>query len=188
MNLQRVEELVRELLVEVGEDPNREGLARTPQRVAEAYQYLTSGYRADLKDIVNNAVFESHANNMIISRDIELYSLCEHHILPFFGVCHIGYVAQERVIGLSKLSRIVDFYARRLQIQERLTQEVAQEIMNVTNAEGVGVVIEARHMCMMMRGVEKQDSRTMTSAMLGGFKNSPQTRAEFLSLINTKLL
>lgn len=183
MNLQRVEELVRELLVEVGEDPNREGLARTPQRVAEAYQYLTSGYRADLKDIVNNAVFESHANNMIISRDIELYSLCEHHILPFFGVCHIGYVAQERVIGLSKLSRIVDFYARRLQIQERLTQEVAQEIMNVTNAEGVGVVIEARHMCMMMRGVEKQHSIMTTSSVLGSFRRESATRSEFLELL-----
>lgn len=183
MNLHRVEELVRELLVEVGEDPNREGLARTPQRVAEAYQYLTSGYRADLNEIVNNAVFESHANNMIISRDIELYSLCEHHILPFFGVCHIGYVAQERVIGLSKLSRIVDFYARRLQIQERLTQEIAQEIMNVTNAEGVGVVIEARHMCMMMRGVEKQHSIMTTSSVLGSFRSEAATRSEFLELL-----
>jgi len=183
VNLQRVEELVRELLIEVGEDPNREGLARTPQRVAEAYQYLTSGYRADLDEIVNGAVFESHANNMIISRDIELYSLCEHHILPFFGVCHIGYVAQERVIGLSKLSRIVDFYARRLQIQERLTQEIAQEIMNVTNAEGVGVVIEARHMCMMMRGVEKQHSIMTTSSVLGSFRREVATRSEFLGLL-----
>jgi GTP cyclohydrolase I len=183
VNLDRVEKLVRELLIEIGEDPNREGLQRTPQRVAEAYEYLTSGYRADLKDIVNSAVFESHANNMIISRDIELYSLCEHHILPFFGVCHIGYVAQEHVIGLSKLSRIVDFYARRLQIQERLTHEIAQEIMNVTNAEGVGVVIEARHMCMMMRGVEKQHSIMTTSSVLGSFLRDSTTRTEFLHLI-----
>ncbi len=183
MNLQRVEELVRELLVEIGEDPNREGLAKTPQRVAEAYEYLTSGYRADLNEIVNSAVFESHANNMIISRDIELYSLCEHHILPFFGVCHIGYVAQDRLIGLSKLSRIVDFYARRLQIQERLTHQIAEEIMNVTSAEGVGVVIEARHMCMMMRGVEKQHSIMTTSSVLGSFLKDQATRTEFLHLI-----
>lgn len=190
VNVQRVEELVRELLVEIGEDPNREGLLRTPRRVAEAYKYLTSGYRADLGKIVNGAVFESQANNMIISRDIEFYSLCEHHILPFFGVCHIGYVAQEHVIGLSKLSRIVDYYARRLQIQERLTQEIAQEIMNVTSAEGVGVVVEARHMCMMMRGVEKQHSIMTTSSVLGSFRREVATRTEFLNLIdrNPKLL
>lgn len=183
MNVKRVEELIRELLVEIGEDPNREGLLKTPERVAEAYDYLTSGYRADLNEIVNGAVFESHANNMIISRDIELYSLCEHHILPFFGVCHIGYVAQDHVIGLSKLSRIVDFYARRLQIQERLTHEIAKEVMSVTNADGVGVVIEARHMCMMMRGVEKQHSIMSTSSVLGSFLTDSATRSEFLNLI-----
>lgn len=183
MDIQRVERLVRELLIEIGENPDREGLVKTPQRVAQAYEYLTSGYRTDLNDIVNGAVFESHANNMIISRDIELYSLCEHHILPFFGVCHIGYVAQDKVIGLSKLSRIVDFYARRLQIQERLTHEIAKEIMNVADAEGVGVVIEARHMCMMMRGVEKQQSIMTTSSVLGSFLKDQATRTEFLHLI-----
>jgi len=184
VNLQRVEELVRELLVEIGEDPAREGLVKTPQRVALAYEYLTSGYRTDLADIVNGAVFEAHANNMIISRDIELYSLCEHHILPFFGVCHIGYVAQDKVIGLSKLSRIVDYYARRLQIQERLTREIAQEVIDVTGAEGVGVVMECRHMCMMMRGVEKQNSIMTTSSVLGSFLREQATRTEFLHLIN----
>ncbi len=183
MNLQRVEELVRELIIEIGEDPEREGLQKTPQRVAQAYEYLTSGYRTDLADVINNAVFEAHANNMIISRDIELYSLCEHHILPFFGVCHIGYVARDKVVGLSKLSRIVDYYARRLQIQERLTQQIAQEIMDVTGAEGVGVVIEARHMCMMMRGVEKQHSIMTTSSVLGSFLREDATRTEFLHLI-----
>jgi len=183
VNLQRVEELVRELIIEIGEDPEREGLQKTPQRVAQAYEYLTSGYRTDLADVINNAVFEAHANNMIISRDIELYSLCEHHILPFFGVCHIGYVAQDKVVGLSKLSRIVDYYARRLQIQERLTQQIAQEIMDVTGAEGVGVVIEARHMCMMMRGVEKQHSIMTTSSVLGSFLREDATRTEFLHLI-----
>ncbi|HRI89556.1 MAG TPA: GTP cyclohydrolase I FolE [Candidatus Hydrogenedentes bacterium] len=181
--MQRVEELVRELIIEIGEDPEREGLQKTPQRVAQAYEYLTSGYRTDLADVINNAVFEAHANNMIISRDIELYSLCEHHILPFFGVCHIGYVARDKVVGLSKLSRIVDYYARRLQIQERLTQQIAQEIMDVTGAEGVGVVIEARHMCMMMRGVEKQHSIMTTSSVLGSFLREDATRTEFLHLI-----
>jgi GTP cyclohydrolase I len=183
MNLQRVEELVRELLVEIGEDPNRDGLRRTPQRVAQAYHYLTSGYRDNLGEIVNGAVFDSPANNMIICRDIEVYSLCEHHILPFFGYCHVGYIAQHKVIGLSKLSRIVDYYARRLQIQERLTTEIAREIMDITGAEGVGVVLECRHMCMMMRGVEKQNSVMTTSSVLGSFHDDAPTRMEFLHLI-----
>ncbi|MCC6694242.1 MAG: GTP cyclohydrolase I FolE [Candidatus Hydrogenedentes bacterium] len=187
MNLQRVEELVRELLIEVGEDPNREGLLKTPQRVAQAYEYLTSGYRTDLSEIINGAVFESHANNMIISRDIEVYSMCEHHMLPFFGYCHIGYIAKKHVLGLSKLSRIVDFYARRLQIQERLTAEIAGEIMSVTEAEGVGVVMECRHMCMMMRGVEKQNSVMTTSSVLGSFREEEATRMEFLNLLNRKI-
>lgn len=183
MNLERVETLIHQLLIEIGEDPNREGLTKTPQRVAQAYEYLTSGYRMNLEDVVNGAVFESHANNMIISRDIELYSLCEHHILPFFGVCHIGYIAKDKVIGLSKLSRIVDYYARRLQIQERLTAQIANEIMKVTDPEGVGVVIECRHLCMMMRGVEKQHSIMTTSSVLGSFLHDPATRTEFLHLI-----
>jgi GTP cyclohydrolase IA len=184
MNMERVEALVRELLVEIGEDPTREGLLKTPERVALAYAYLTSGYRMDLAEVVNGAVFESHANNMIICRDIEVYSLCEHHILPFFGRCHIGYIAEKHVIGLSKLARIVEFYARRLQIQERLTAEIAREVMDVTKAEGVGVVMECRHMCMMMRGVEKQNSLMTTSSVLGSFHAEEATRVEFLNLIN----
>ena len=183
MNVERVEQLVRELLVEIGEDPNREGLLKTPQRVALAYEFLTSGYRTDLSTIINEAVFESHANNMVISRDIEVYSMCEHHILPFFGKTHIGYIARNRVLGLSKLSRIVDYHARRLQIQERLTAEIAREIMDVTDAEGVGVVMECRHMCMMMRGVEKQNSIMTTSSVLGSFLEEDAARMEFLSLI-----
>jgi GTP cyclohydrolase I len=184
MNTDRVQELIKELLVEIGEDPNREGLTKTPERVAAAYEYLTSGYRMDLNEVVNDAVFESHSNNMIICRDIEVYSLCEHHMLPFFGGCHIGYIAQKKVIGLSKLARIVEFYARRLQIQERLTAEIAQAVMEVTDAQGVGVVMECRHMCMMMRGVQKQNSIMTTSSVLGSFLGEDTTRAEFLNLIN----
>lgn len=186
MDVKRVESLVRELLIEFGEDPDREGLARTPHRVAQAYAFLTSGYRTELEDIVNGAVFESHANNMIISRDIEVYSMCEHHMLPFFGMCHIGYIARDKVLGLSKLSRIVDYYARRLQIQERLTAEIAREIMRITDAEGVGVVMECRHLCMMMRGVEKQRSVMTTSSVLGSFHDDQSTRMEFLHLIGAR--
>lgn len=184
MNLERVAALVRELLVEIGEDPDREGLRRTPERVARAYEFLTSGYRQKVSDIINNAVFESHANNMIICRDIEVYSLCEHHMLPFFGKCHIGYIARKRVLGLSKLARIVDLYARRLQIQERLTAQIAREIMDNTKAEGVGVVMECRHLCMMMRGVEKQNSVMTTSSVLGSFHDDAPTRYEFMQLIH----
>jgi len=187
MNTDRVQELVRELLVEIGEDPDREGLLRTPERVAAAYEYLTSGYRMDISEVVNDAVFESHANNMIICRDIEVYSLCEHHMLPFFGRCHIGYIAQKKVLGLSKLARIVEYYARRLQIQERITAEIAQSVMDVTGAEGVGVVMECRHMCMMMRGVEKQNSTMTTSSVLGSFHDEDATRVEFLNLIGRDL-
>ena len=183
MNEDRLAELVRQMLIEIGEDPGREGLARTPMRVARAWSFLTSGYRTDLKALVNNAVFKSEANNMIIVRDIELYSLCEHHMLPFFGRCHVGYIAQEKVIGVSKIARIVDAYARRLQIQERLTAQIAREIMDALDAEGVGVVIEAKHLCMMMRGVEKQNSLMTTSSVLGSFHEDTKTRTEFLSLI-----
>ncbi len=183
MNVERVAQLVRELLVEIGEDPNRDGLLKTPHRVAKAYEFLTSGYRADINAVINDAVFETASNNMIILRDIEVYSLCEHHMLPFFGRCHIGYIATKKVLGVSKLARIVDCYARRLQIQERLTSEVAHEIMRTTKAEGVGVVIECRHLCTMMRGVEKQNSVMTTSSVLGSFHNDDATRAEFLNLI-----
>jgi len=187
MNRERVAQLVRELLIELGEDPEREGLHRTPQRVAAAWEFLTSGYRADPHDIINNAVFRSEANNMIIARDIEVYSLCEHHMLPFLGRCHVGYIAREKVLGVSKLARIVDFYARRLQIQERLTAQVAREIQAAVNAEGVGVVIECQHLCMMMRGVEKQNSVMTTSSVLGSFHNDQPTRLEFMSLIGRTL-
>jgi GTP cyclohydrolase I len=183
MNHERVAGLIKQLLVEIGEDPNREGLAATPMRVAKSYDYLTSGYRDDLKKLVNEAVFESHANNMIICRDIEVYSLCEHHMLPFFGRCHVGYIAQDKVLGLSKLARIVDHFARRLQIQERLTAQIARAIMDSTQAEGVGVVVECRHLCMMMRGVAKQNSTMTTSSVLGSFHNDEATRVEFMNLI-----
>ena len=182
-NRSRVAELVRQLLVEFGEDPEREGLLRTPERVAKAFEYLTSGYRADMDALINNALFEASTNNMIICRDIEVSSLCEHHMLPFYGRCHIGYIARKKVLGLSKLARIVDYYARRLQIQERLTAQVARRVMDLTGAEGVGVVMECKHLCMMMRGVEKQNSIMTTSSVLGSFHNDDPTRAEFLNLI-----
>ena len=183
MNQERVTQLVHELLVEIGEDPSREGLLRTPQRVAQSFSFLTSGYQKDPRELINSAVFESAANNMIIARDIEVYSLCEHHMLPFYGRCHIGYVAGDKVLGVSKLARVVDCFARRLQIQERLTAQIAGEIMHGLKAEGVGVVMECRHLCMMMRGVEKQNSVMTTSSVLGSFHESPATRAEFLELI-----
>jgi GTP cyclohydrolase IA len=183
MNVERVAHLVRELLVELGEDPERQGLKKTPMRVANSYKFLTSGYRENLERIVNNAIFDADSNNMIISRDIEIYSLCEHHMLPFFGRCHVGYIACKKVIGLSKIARIIDYYARRLQIQERLTAQIARAIMDHTKAEGVGVVMECQHLCSMMRGVEKQDSIMTTSSVLGSFHNDVATRTEFLSLI-----
>lgn len=183
MNKEKVSGLIRELLIEIGEDPDREGLLKTPERVAEAYNFLTSGYRMDLKTVINNAVFQSEANNMIVCKDIEVYSLCEHHMLPFFGVCHIGYIAEDKVLGVSKLARIVDYYSRRLQIQERLTAEIARTVKDESGAEGVGVVMECRHMCMMMRGVQKQSSSMVTSSVLGSFHSSMATREEFMSLI-----
>jgi GTP cyclohydrolase I len=183
MNKERVEELTRELLIEIGEDPDREGLVKTPNRVARAWEFLTRGYRVDPEDVVGDAVFTQDTNNMITVRDIELYSLCEHHMLPFYGRCHVGYISRGKVLGLSKVARLVDVYARRLQIQERLTEQIAHTIMDEIDAEGVGVVIEARHLCMMMRGVEKQSSMMTTSSMLGSFHDSDATRAEFMSLI-----
>jgi GTP cyclohydrolase I len=176
-------ELYKQLLSEIGEDPNREGVLDTPDRAATAMKFLTKGYRMKLEDVVNNAVFTVDDNHMIIVRDIELYSLCEHHMLPFFGKCHIGYIPEGKVLGVSKLARIVDLFARRLQIQERLTNQVAGSIMDTIAPEGVGVVIEAQHLCMMMRGVEKQNSCMVTSAMLGSFRNQESTRNEFLQLI-----
>lgn len=187
MNRQRVAELVRELLIELGEDPERQGLLRTPQRVADAYEYLTSGYRTDVNKVINNAVFDSESNNMIILRDVEVYSLCEHHMLPFYGRCHIGYVAREKVLGVSKLARIVDCYSRRLQIQERLTAQIARAVLKCTEAEGVGVVMECRHLCTMMRGIEKQNAVMTTSSVLGSFHDDEATRIEFLHLIGTQM-
>jgi GTP cyclohydrolase I len=188
MNTQRVEELIRELLIEIGEDPGREGLIKTPRRVAEAYRFLTKGYGESLEETVHDAVFESEANNMIIIRDVEVFSLCEHHMLPFYGHCHIGYIATDKVIGVSKLARIMDVFSRRLQIQERLTRQIAKAVMDTVRAEGVGVVIEARHLCMMMRGVEKQNSLMTTSSVLGSFHNDEATRLEFLHLLNRNRL
>ncbi len=176
-------ELYQQLLSKIGEDPEREGLVGTPDRAAKALEFLTKGYRQKLEDVINNAIFTVEDNHMVIVKDIELYSLCEHHILPFFGKCHIGYIPEGKVLGVSKLARIVDLFARRLQIQERLTNQVATSIMDTLAPEGVGVVIEAQHLCMMMRGVEKQNSCMVTSAMLGSFRKEPSTRNEFLQLI-----
>lgn len=181
-----MEDLVKQMLERLGEDPTREGLERTPHRVSEAWKFLTKGYSQKPEDVVNGAIFNEDCNHMVIVRDIEVYSVCEHHMLPFFGRCHIGYIPNGAVFGVSKLARLVDCFARRLQLQERLTQQIARFVMDHINAEGVGVVMEARHLCMMMRGVEKQNSRMVTSAMLGSFHNSVATRNEFLQLIQMK--
>jgi GTP cyclohydrolase I len=182
-NSQKIERLIKQLLVELGENPKREGLRATPARVARSFEFLSSGYQQTTSRVINSAIFESHTNNMIIVRDIEVYSLCEHHMLPFYGRCHVGYVAQEKVVGVSKIARLVDCFARRLQIQERLTEQVAEAVMEAVGAEGVGVVMECRHLCMMMRGVQKQNSVMTTSSVLGSFRRNGATRAEFLSLI-----
>jgi len=183
MNIERVTQLMRELLVEIGEDPTREGLLKTPERAAKSFEFLTSGYRMSSADVINEAVFEAEANNMILLKNIEIYSLCEHHLLPFFGKCHVGYIGKKKVLGVSKLARIADLHARRLQTQERLTASIAQEVMDAVKAEGVGVVIECQHLCMMMRGVEKQNSVMKTSSVLGTFRTEQKTRSEFMSLI-----
>ena len=181
--MSNLENLYKQLLLEVGENPNREGLLKTPQRAAKALEYMTQGYEQDLKQIVNGAIFETENDEMVILKDIELYSMCEHHLLPFFGKCHVAYLPSGKVIGVSKLARIVDLFARRLQIQENLTKQIADCIMEVTGARGVGVIIEAQHLCMMMRGVEKQNSVMTTSVMLGTFRRKLETRSEFLQLI-----
>ena len=172
----------RELIAGIGEEPEREGLRYTPQRAAKALAFLTRGYGQSLDHVVNNALFETDLDEIVLVKDIELYSLCEHHVLPFIGKCHVGYLPRGRVLGLSKVARIVDMYARRLQIQETLTQQIANTILTVTGASGVGVIIEAQHLCMAMRGVEKQHSTMKTSVMLGSFRDNPPTRSEFLQL------
>jgi GTP cyclohydrolase I len=181
--LARMEESFLQLLQAIGEDPNREGLLRTPTRAARAFEFLTNGYRQSLDDVVNGAIFESDASEIILVKDIELYSLCEHHLLPFIGRAHVAYIPNGKVIGLSKVARLVDVFARRLQIQENLTVQIADALMKTLRPTGVGIVVEAKHLCMMMRGVEKQNSVMKTSCLLGTFKEDARTRSEFLSLL-----
>jgi GTP cyclohydrolase I len=176
-------ELVKQQLAILGEDPNRDGLERTPMRVAKAYEFLTKGYWEDPRVVLNNALFDVRSDEMVIVKDIDFYSLCEHHLLPFFGKCHIAYLPTNKVVGLSKLPRLVEVYARRLQVQERMTTEIAQTLNDLIKPQGVAVVIEAQHLCMAMRGVEKQNSYAMTSSMLGAFREDARTRAEFLDLL-----
>ena len=178
-----MQENVREMLRAIGEDPEREGLRKTPERVAKSFAYLTSGYSRNLEEIVNGALFEAESDDMVIVRDIEFFSLCEHHLLPFFGKCHVGYLPNGKILGVSKIARIVEMYARRLQIQERLTREISQAILDTLGCAGVGVVIEAQHLCMQMRGVEKQHSVMTTSSLLGVFRRELATRNEFTRLI-----
>ena len=176
-------EEIRSILSQMGEDPNRDGLLNTPRRVDHTMRFLTSGYRMDADELLNKALFDVSYDEMVIVRDIEVFSLCEHHLLPFFGKCHVAYIPKKKVVGLSKIARLVNMYARRLQIQERLTSQIAKAIQEKLSPEGVGVIIEARHLCMVMRGVEKQHSAAMTSAMLVAFRDQKQTRDEFLALI-----
>jgi GTP cyclohydrolase I len=181
-----MQDLITRLLEAVGEDPAREGLVKTPERVARSMEYLTSGYRANIDDVLNGALFTVEYNEMVIVRDIDFYSLCEHHLLPFFGKCHVAYIPNGKVIGLSKVPRLVDMFARRLQLQERMTNQIAETIRDTIQPLGVAVVCEGTHLCMAMRGVEKQQSTTVTSAMLGAFRDDARTRGEFLQLIKTR--
>lgn len=176
-------DLIKQILERLGEDTEREGLANTPARAAETYRYLTKGYQENAKDILNGALFDVEYDEMVVIKNIEVYSLCEHHLLPFFGKCHVGYVPSSKVIGLSKIPRLVDMFARRLQVQERLTQQIAQTIEQYVKPKGVGVIIQAQHLCMMMRGVEKQNIQVTTSSLLGRFRHDQRSRAEFLNLV-----
>ena len=178
-----MQEMIRDILVELGEDPEREGLIKTPERVDRSLRFLTRGYHQKLEDVVNGALFEAESDDMVIVRDIEFFSMCEHHMLPFFGKCHVGYISKKKIIGVSKIARIVDMFSRRLQVQERLTKEIAHALSDILDAEGVGVVMDARHLCMQMRGVEKQNSVMTTSSMLGSFRRELATRNEFTRLI-----
>ena len=184
INHDTLEQITRKLLKEIGENPDRKGLVRTPSRVAKSWEFFSKGYNQNLEDIINNAIFKEDVKDMVIVRDIEFFSLCEHHLLPFFGKAHVGYIPNGKVVGLSKIPRIIDMFSRRLQVQERLTHQVAEVLQDVLNPIGVAVVMESRHMCMQMRGVEKQNSFASTSAMLGQFRKSSETRSEFLSIIN----
>jgi len=180
-------DIVEELLKSIGEDPNREGLLRTPERVAKSFEELTGGASQKLEDVVGKGVFNEDCSEMVIVKDIEFYSLCEHHMLPFYGRVHVAYIPDGRIIGLSKIPRIVDMFARRLQVQERMTSQIAEAIQEVLQPKGVGVVADAAHLCMMMRGVQKQNSSTMTSCLVGSFRSDPRTRSEFLDLVRNKL-
>ena len=186
-NPENIEKSVKEILSFIGENPNREGLLRTPKRVAKAWQFLTSGYKQDVKEVLNGAVFKEKYDEMVIVKDIDFFSMCEHHLLPFYGKAHIAYIPNGKILGLSKLPRLVEVFSRRLQVQERMTQQIADTLFKTLEPDGVAVVIEARHLCMMMRGVEKQNSVATTSAMLGSFRDDERTRNEFLKLISSKL-
>jgi GTP cyclohydrolase I len=181
-----VEEHIREILASLGENPDREGLENTPRRVEKAFRFLTKGYHEDITEVLNGALFSVPYDEMVIVKDIQLYSLCEHHLLPFFGKCHVGYLPSNKVIGLSKIPRIVDIFSRRLQVQERLTQQIAETIQEAINPRGVAVVMEAQHLCMMMRGVEQQTTKMITSSMIGHFREDSRSRSEFLSLVGLR--
>ena len=182
----KLQEITKLLLSEIGEDPTREGLINTPERVAKAWDFFSQGYRTNVQKIVNGAIFEEDCSEMIVVRDIEFFSMCEHHMIPFFGRCHVAYLPNKKIIGLSKIPRIVDAFSQRLQVQERLTSQIAETLMDILDPIGVGVIMEGRHLCMQMRGVEKQNSFATTSSMLGQFRESPETRSEFLSIIRMK--
>ena len=184
----QIKKLTRSLLEEIGENPKREGLIKTPSRVAKAWEFFSQGYNINVQDIVNGAIFEEDCSEMVVVQDIEFFSMCEHHMIPFFGRCHVGYLPNKRIIGLSKIPRIVDTFSQRLQVQERLTSQIAKTLKEILNPIGVGVVMEGRHLCMQMRGVQKQNSFATTSAMIGQFRDSAETRNEFLSIINMRQL
>ena len=182
-----MQDLIRDLLAKIGEDPDREGLARTPERFDKALRFLTSGYRQDPREVLQRAIFHESYDEMVIVKDLDVFSLCEHHILPFFGKCHVAYIPKKNIVGLSKIARVVELYSHRLQVQERLTQEIAMAIMDTLQPQGVAVVLEAFHLCMMMRGIEKQNAKAVTSAMLGVFRTRQSTRMEFMELIKPSL-